>query len=128
MGQGVSKCDTCHAENKYLLGVGMMYSSLENVANSIHWTNRRKIDGFSRNGTIISEQFEHRMYFCEKCLIPHSRFWVWLEREDGEVFETVFKCPKCRSRMIEGDLDFTKHTCSICGRKTLTAIGKMLWD
>jgi len=65
------------------------------------------------------------LYFCEKCLTPHSRFWIRLEREDGEVFETVFKCPKCRSRMIQGDLNFSKYACSLCGRKTLSAIGKI---
>jgi len=106
----------------------MMYSSLKNVTSSIHWINRRKIDEFSRNGAITREQFEHRLYFCEKCLTPHSRFWIRLEREDGEVFETVFNCPECRSRMIPGDLDFSKYACGQCGRKTLTAIGEMLWD
>ncbi|MFW2437795.1 MAG: hypothetical protein ACN4GR_00320 [Arenicellales bacterium] len=129
MGQGIiTKCTTCHDEKEYLLGVGMMYSSLKNVTGGIHWINRRKIDEFSQNGTVISEQFEHRLYFCEKCLTPHSRFWIRLEREGGEVFETVFKCPKCRSRMIQGDLDFTKYVCSLCGMKTLSAIGKMMWD
>ncbi len=129
MGQGIiTKCATCNDEKKYLLGVGMMYSSLKNVTGRIHSINRRKINEFSRNGAIIREQFEHRLYFCKKCLIPHSRFWIRLEREDGKVFETVFKCPQCRSRMIPGDLDFTKYACSLCGMKTLTVIGEMLWD
>ena len=129
MGQGViTKCSTCQAQNEYIFGVGMMYSSLKNVTSNIHWKNRRKIDEFSRNGKNIHEEFEHRLYFCEKCLIPHSRFWVRLEREDGEVFETVFKCPQCRSEIIQGDLDFTKYACSLCGMKTLAVIGEMMWD
>ena len=54
MGQGVlTKCSTCQAENEYLFGVGMMYSSLKNVTSSIHWVNRRKIDNFSQKGTVI---------------------------------------------------------------------------
>ena len=96
MGQGViTKCSTCHSEKEYLLGVGMMYSSLKNVTGSVHWINRREIDEFSRNVKIIREEFEHRLYFCEKFLVPHSRFLIRLEREDGEIFETIFKCPKC---------------------------------
>ena len=127
MGKGIiTKCTTCHDEREYLFGVGMRYSSLQNIIGNVHWVNRRKIDEFSRNGKIIREEFEHRLYFCEKCLIPHSRFWIRLEREDGEVFETKFKYPRCKSIMIEGDLDFTKYACSHCGRKTLSAIGEML--
>ena len=129
MGQGViTKCSTCHTQNEYLFGVGVMYSSLKNVTSSLHWVNRRKIDEFSRNGKVVCEEFEHRLYYCEKCMTPHSRFWIRLKREDGEVFETVFKCPKCRSKMIPGDLDFTKYVCSLCGMKTLTVIGEMMWD
>lgn len=129
MGQGIfTECTTYHDEKNCLLGVGMMYSSLKNVIDKFHWINRKKINEFSRKGTVISESFEHRLYYCEKCMTPHSRFWIRLERKDGEVFETVFKCPKCRSRMIEGDLDFTKYVCSKCGQKTLSAMGEIFWD
>ncbi len=129
MGQGIfTRCNSCQDGKEYLLGVGMNYSSLENVMGSVHWVNRKKIEEFSQNGTITSEEYEHRLYYCEKCITPHSRFWIRLEKEDGDVFEAEFKCPRCKFMMIPGDLDFTKYACSNCGKKTLSVVSEMLWD
>jgi len=110
------------------MGVGMQYSSLANVISNLHWRNRQKLEKFQNSGSIINEDFEHRIYQCEKCNIAYSRFWVKLERDDGEVFETTFKCPKCKSVLVNGDVDFSHYNCSVCGKNSLTVDMEILWD
>ncbi len=129
MGQGIMvACSECYNEQGYTLGIGMMYSSLENVTSDIHWRTRNNIAEFSSAGNIISEEFEHKLFYCKKCLTSHSRFWIKIEKDCGAIFETEFKCSKCKSEMIEGDLNFTKYSCNSCGKKTLSISSEMDWD
>ena len=129
MGSGiVVKCSNCEDSKEYILGAGMQYFSLANVTSNLHWRNRNKIEEFKHKGEIIFEDFEHRIYQCEKCNSVYSRFWVKLERDDGEVFETRFKCPKCRVTLVEADNGFRQYNCSVCGKKMLSVESEILWD
>ena len=129
MGHAINvECSECDDQQEYRLGVGRRYGCLENVISLVHWRTRIKITDFKATGTIISEIFEHKLYYCKKCNTAHSRFCITLEEDNGEIFETNFKCHKCRSQMIEGRIDFTKCSCSSCGEKTLIVGCDRSWD
>jgi len=129
MGEAVIvKCSNCMISKQYIMGIGMLYYSLSNVASNLHWKKRRKLERFQNTGTIISEDFEHRIFHCQKCNNAYSKFWVKVERDDGEIFETTYHCPKCKLELIDNHNDFSQYKCSHCGQKTLNAEIYIMWD
>ena len=137
MGFGlVTKCSACHDEREFFLYVGMCTPSIGHIIDNSHYRTREKIFDFLDKGEERSYNFSNKIFVCARCQVPHSRFWAKIEREDGKVFETEFKCPKCRSVMVainDEDTDelideITKYRCRKCGEKSLMYIGDILWD
>lgn len=128
MGEAVNiTCLDCDYEKDIILGVGMCYSSLMNIIRTVHWRTKLKIDEFQSLGDVVSEEFEHRLFSCGNCHQVHSRFWIKLERSDGAIFETEFKCPKCRRPMEESKMNIEEYTCESCGGTNLS-IQEFMWD
>jgi DNA-directed RNA polymerase subunit RPC12/RpoP len=136
MGTGISIiCQNCGYEKDFMLGIGMMYSSLEKVIDlSPH---RKKILDILQNHIVIKDEFrwdnpfyEHRLYRCSSCNQLHERFYVKIEYDDKKVYETKFKCPKCKNELkaVEDEKDVKKHPCPECNNKKLFIQEMVLWD
>ena len=70
-------------------------------------------------------------------LITNRRKLVWynalkayvkVEYDGGKVFETIFRCGKCRANLIDVKHSIDYYNCKKCGMKALEECGEMLWD
>ena len=75
MGHGITiewtKCDYL---NSFFLGIGMMYSSLENVISHVRPNRREEVLNLLPHQDIYDVNYEHKMFFCPNCKILAARF------------------------------------------------------
>ena len=130
MGSGVSvECTSCGAGESFMLGVGMMYHSLPNVISCVQGGARKKVEDILENHNVLDGDFEHRLYACPKCNTLHGRFYVHLEYDDGIVYETHFRCGKCRTPLVAANENVLEsYACKECGKQSLVRGSEMLWD
>jgi len=129
-------CDSCDFVNLFHLGVGMAYSSLENVIGLVHYTRHKKIKNILKIHTLTPDSWEnpnpfytHRMYRCAKCSKLRTCFYVKICYDNDLVYETDFKCYRCKSILEEVDpADITNHPCPECGKTTMSSHEDILWD
>ena len=120
-----------------MLGIGMMYSSLENVIDLVHYARRKKILDILQNHEVNKHEgiwgnpfYEHRLYRCIDCNQLYGRFYVKIEYNDNKSYETKFKCSKCKTKLkaVENERNVIKYPCPLCGRKELHIHRELLWD
>lgn len=138
MGSGISiLCQNCGYEKSFMLGIGMMYSSLENVIDLVHYTRRKRILDILQNHKVLKHEdiwdnplYEHRLYRCIDCNQLYERFYVKIEYNDNKIYETKFKCSKCKNELkaVENEENVKKYPCPECGKKELHIHGELLWD
>lgn len=130
MGHGlVTNCTNCNDEQNFFLNVGMCSPSIGHIIDNSHYRTRDKILDFLDKGEERSFDFSNKLFVCARCQVPHTRFWAKIERDDGDVFETQFKCPKCRSLMMEAsEEEITNYRCRKCGKRSLEVVGEIMWD
>ena len=130
MGQGiVVGCGNCGREVTYALGIGMAYSSLEAVIDAeVHWRQRAKIREILKTAEPDTEDYERRLYACPKCETLYSRFYISLRRNNARLYESMFRCPKCRVSLVPAEEDISLYRCQNCGKQTLECVGHLMWD
>jgi len=131
MGHGVTiTCSHCSNSQQFMLGVGMLYESLENVMHIIHHTRRRTIKDVLENHAVHKTEYEHRLYHCAKCSGLFERFYVLIHYDRDQAYETLFKCQKCKKNIepIDDSDKISQIACAKCGRKALKVVPSMLWD
>ena len=115
----------------FQLGVGMMYSSLENVIDPLHYTRRSQVLDILHNHLVEDTECYHAMFHCPKCHRLHNRFYVKIVYDHDQVDETAYNCSKCRTRLevIEED-DLSDIPCAECGQKTQYVDEEymLMWD
>ena len=129
MGQSITTyCRNCDETEEFATGVGFMYSSLENVIRFTSSTTRTKLQDIVSNHTVINSDYEHRVLACPNCNTLHERFYVRVIYDEGEVFETIFRCGKCRAGLVEMNKLVGKYSCSKCGNQSLEEFPGIMWD
>ena len=131
MGSGITvSCGACNYEKGFHLGIGMMYSSLENVIHHIDSRRRAAVLEILQNHKVEECDYEHKLYACAKCAGLYERFYAKIAYDGGEVYETKFICGKCRSGLVEiEDLRGVENRpCPRCNQKTLRVMQTLLWD
>jgi len=131
MGSGFSvECAICGWKRAFTLGIGMAYFSPAVVlAEQVHWKQRDKILALLNEGKPDDIEYSHQLYLCPKCSTLHQRFYINMRKEGLSIFETRFKCRKCRSELRESsEEDVASSRCGRCGQQALTIGDLMMWD
>jgi RNase P subunit RPR2 len=132
MGEGVTvECPHCSRKRTFILGVGMEYSSLENILPSVQRNHRREIEQILNNNTVTNGDCTHRLFVCDQCHHLIDRLHVKLTYDSNQVYETVFHCQECEAQMRQpANLAELANIppCSRCGRKSLRLTGEFYWD
>jgi len=131
MGIGLTiSCRHCHWKDNYIVGVGMLYSSLESVLGAVHHSERESVRDLLENHEIDHDatEYGHKIFVCPKCGALRNRFYYKIFYGPGKVCESVFTCGRCRSRMAEVDSDIGYHACPRCGERGLSSEVTENWD
>ena len=131
MGSGIAvHCESCNYGKEFYLGVGMMYSSLENVVDCVDRWRRAEVLEILQNHKVEKCDYEHKLYGCAKCAGLYERFYVKIDYSDGKFYETDFICGKCKSRLVEvEDISAVNNRpCPKCSQKNLLVEETALWD
>ena len=129
MGQSISThCRNCNHTEDFATGIGFMYSSLEKVIRFTNGTVRRKLRDIVSNHSVTDADYEHRVLACPSCKTLHERFYVRVIYDEGEVFETIFRCGKCRAGLVELDKLVEAYRCRKCGSQSLEEFPGIMWD
>jgi DNA-directed RNA polymerase subunit RPC12/RpoP len=112
-----------------MLGIGMMYSSLEAVLDLVVPRKRReKIREILRTADPGSTEYSHRLYACPQCNALHQRFHIKICKENRAVYEPRFRCGTCWSSLVPAGDDVSQYCCRFCGSKALEQSGWLMWD
>jgi hypothetical protein len=111
-----------------MLGVGMSYSSLEEVMQFTRGNARDALREITTNHTINDADYEYVLFACPDCNTLHERFWVRVEYDGDKVFETSFRCGKCRKGLVRAVRPIETYNCCNCGRQELEESPGKLWD
>ena len=131
MGSGITvTCKTCREEESFWLGIGMMYSDLKNVITNVHYTRRDVVLKILDEHDVSKTKFEHRLFYCQKCHRLYERFYVKILYDSSELYESIFKCNKCKRVLSPvDDLERIKGIpCSKCGKISLDYVEDLNWD
>jgi len=121
-------CKQCGEWREYMLGVGMSYSSLEEVMQYTRGNARNALREITTNHSINNADYEHALYACPSCNTLHERFRVMVKYDGDRVFETSFRCGKCRKCLVMATRPIDTYKCSHCGRQALEESPGKLWD
>ena len=131
MGSGIIvHCESCEYDKEFFLGIGELYSSLENVIDCIHYRRRPEILDILQNHKVDQCGDEHKLYGCTNCAGLYERFYVKIDYDGGKIYETDFKCGKCKNKLVEiEDIGEVKsRPCPKCSQKTLRVHEHLNWD
>lgn len=130
-------CLECNFTKQFDLGVGVMYSSLEEVFDEcVHFTIKKKLREILTKHDVSEKEFEHRLYRCEKCNALHERFWVRIKYDGDKVYEPEFRCTNCSNQITPVELPEGKvlelvieesFSCPRCDKKALS-VQVSEWD
>ena len=129
MGTGFGiTCASCGDENDFFVGIGMMYSSLENVIFLVSPHRRKKVLQMLQEVDREQVSFENKLFVCPKDHTLASRLDFSIEYSPGKVYRPYFRCPKCKSKLELLKEPISKIPCSNCGKRTLKETSFIMWD
>jgi DNA-directed RNA polymerase subunit RPC12/RpoP len=131
MGEGYSvSCSSCGFAQHFTVGVGMMYSSLDQVINLLHYTRRKKVLGILNDHEVHETDYEHRIFECPKCENLRGAFWAKIFYDNDQTYETEFICRECNKRMepVLEPKQLRGNRCPNCGERRLNITEDILWD
>lgn len=123
-------CPGCNYQLEVTLDIGFAYSSLENVIDRVHPKRRPKVIEVLKSHDVEACDYAHALYRCGNCAGLYGRFYVRIEYDGGKVYESVFKCPRCRAILerLPDDVEPPPLRCPSCGRRNLEVSWGPLWD
>ena len=131
MGVGITvTCGTCSEAKYFRLGIGMAYYDLREVISAVHYTKRDAILKLLDEYEVSETEYEHRLFHCQKCHGLYERFYVRILYDSSELYESLFKCSKCKQVLSSvDDLETIRDIpCSKCGKKSLDYFEYLNWD
>jgi DNA-directed RNA polymerase subunit RPC12/RpoP len=130
MGHSIKvECGNCKQSQEFTLGVGMMYSSLNKVLDLVPTPWRAEILGILKLHKVRETNYEHQTYHCPRCHRLYENFHVYIDYDEGQMFETSYKCDECKVTLepVTED-DIPNLPCERCGERALTTQEVILWD
>ena len=124
-------CKNCLQPGSLIIASGMSYYDYDNVKGDLHWQFRRQLEVFEKTNGETCKEYSYNLYTCTKCKTIHSRFWLKAISKNGEIFETIFKCPKCKKRLHnvpEKNFNIINYACQKCGEFEIAISLEILWD
>lgn len=129
MGHGITiHCESCDYYANFILGIGMMYSSLERVISEVSPARREKVKNLLQRKDIQSVDYEHKLFICPKCNNLAQHFDFSITYNQGQVYQPYFRCPTCHMKLVPLEEPVTSTPCPECGQLTLVEEMTMLWD
>jgi predicted nucleic-acid-binding Zn-ribbon protein len=152
MGTGVTiSCKNCDYSDGFSVGIGMLYGSLRilldfSLKGSLNHIKRKELIDLLDNHNADENNcgdtnFGHEILRCDKCNNLVERFHVKMLYDGDKVYETIYKCPKCKNKLDvfnDYSLDFDTSEsldlpipCPKCGENELffdTYAGIVCWD
>lgn len=124
----MTHCRNCGEQFSFTLGVGMMYWSLDAVIPFTRGKARRTLQDIADHHQVVDANYSHRMLACPKCDTLHERFYVRVDYDVDKHYETVFRCGKCRTLLVEPAKPISGYRCSSCGSYSLDDGSMGCWD
>ena len=129
MGHGITiECESCDYQETFMLGVGMMYWSLENVISQVSPARRKEVRDILQNHDVIGTSYEHKLFICLNCNTLGERFDYSINYDGGLIYEPYFRCSECRTKLVPLEEPINSLRCSKCGEATLTSNETVMWD
>ena len=136
MGIGVAiHCSNCGYSDNFMLGVGMLWRSFDDVSCYLNNRDRQKILDILENHKAncpedeIYPDYENKLFRCDNCNCLLDAFYVKIMYDGKKLFETEFKCPKCKNKLKTINHErVVKYPCPECGKTTLEIKDRILWD
>jgi hypothetical protein len=123
------ECGHCHQRQDFMLGVGMVYSSLENVLDCIPVSERSDVARIRAEHQVQATDFAHRLYHCRGCHRLYERFHLRIEYDLDQFFAITHHCRKCSSLLESVSVeDVPSLPCAGCGQLALAAKSDGVWD
>ena len=124
----IISCESCGHSDEYMLGVGMTYSSLENVIEEVPFSNREHVLSILKRDDLMKTDFSHSLYACPKCETLFERFHYRIVYGDSEVYKSEHKCSLCKTKLVIARNNISKYRCPKCKARTLKKENYLLWD
>lgn len=124
----IVECLRCDYQKSFLLGVGMMYSSLEHVISLVSPTRHDEVLKILQTQVIHAVNYEHKLFVCPKRNRLAGRFDYLISYNDNQIYRPYFRCPKCRIKLVPISETVTDLYCPQCGEKSLNQHVGILWD
>lgn len=129
MGYGITvECASCDYQETFMLGVGMMYWSLENVISQVSVARREEVVDILHHHAVEGTEYEHKMYICPNCNTLGERFDYSIYYDEGRIYQPYFRCSKCRTKLVALEEPISSLQCSKCGNTSLTSHETVMWD
>ena len=152
MGTGVTiSCKNCDYSDGFSVGIGMLYGSLRilldfSLKGSLNHIKRKELIDLLDNHNADENNcgdtnFGHEILRCDKCNNLVERFHVKMLYDGDKVYETLYRCSKCRNKLTLFDdyyIDFRLSECPDltipcpkCGETALffdSDTGSLCWD
>ena len=129
MGEGITvECTSCDYTETFWLGIGFMYSSLENVIFLVSKSRQDDVLNILQNENVYDVTYEHKLFICPKCHHLASRFDYAILYNDNKVYQPYFRCSECRTKLVPVEEPVENIPCPICSRKSLTQFASIMWD
>jgi RNase P subunit RPR2 len=129
MGHGITiECESCDYQETFMIGVGMMYASLENVISQVSPARRKEVRDILQHHEVEGTSYEHKMFICPNCDTLGERFDFSIDFDDGQIYEPYFRCSECRTKLVPLKEPISSISCSKCGEITLVSHETIMWD
>ena len=129
MGQGITiECKSCRYVETFYLGIGFMYSSLENVIDLVSPKRKEKVLNILQRKDVHDITYEHKLFICPKCNHIKSRFDFSITYGDNQEYKPYFQCSECRKKLVPLKKPIESIPCPNCDKKTLIQNASIMWD
>lgn len=126
-------CKDCGYEREFILGVGMMYGSLDKI---IQFLDKKSFDEVSRvienHPNPHYETDGHCVYQCRQCFSVREKMHLLIYDENKKIiYRTFSNCSKCkikRKRVEEKNDLLHQIICPKCKTNELIVNEGMCWD
>ncbi|MGB2963677.1 MAG: hypothetical protein WBB69_06790 [Anaerolineales bacterium] len=108
-------CQDCGYSVELMLGVGMMFTTPENLPRMVSKSRREKVQELLKREDLTRVQYSYDLFFCPKCNLQASRLNFQIEFGEGEVYQPYFLCSRCRTRLVIDTNPHQRRPCPYCG-------------
>jgi hypothetical protein len=130
MGSGFSiVCKNCDEYSEFLLGYGMLHSSLDAVLDLVPFGAQKQIFEIRLDHQPVDVNYGYELFECSSCKTLHSRFDIRFKYGESQKFQCNFYCGDCRKSLRRAKKDPLSYRCRNCGEPSLEHSYNMCpWD